>query len=155
MPVGSRRHDSALQPGALVVDFFVSLIDLIFFRRIRAIAGISIVSKPMSRSDRTQLVCLNQFGFLAAPGCQLLMAPKERKAPLILGFCRKALRIGWVLGIVRSPGGNKQKNCFQRGCKGTKRAYNTRPRPEGRSLHEIGCDHWGSTPSRPKAPKLG
>ena len=30
MPVGSRRHDSALQPGALVVDFFVSLIDIIF-----------------------------------------------------------------------------------------------------------------------------
>ena len=118
MPVGSRRHDSALQPGALVVDFFVSLIDLIFFRRIRAIAGISIVSKPMSRSDRTQLVCLYQFGFLASPGCQLLMVPKERKAPLILVFCRKALRIGWVLGIVRSPGGNKQKNCFQRVVKG-------------------------------------
>ena len=155
MPVGSRRHDSALQPGALVVDFFVSLIDLIFFRRIRAIAGISIVSAPMSRSDRTQSVCLWQFGMLAAPGCQLPLAAKERKAPLILGFCRKALRIGWVLGIVRSPGGNKQKNCFQRGCKGTKRAYNTRPRPEGRSLHEIGCDHWGSTPSRPKALKLG
>lgn len=133
----------------------MSLIDLIFFRRIGTIAGVSIVSKPMSRSDRTRLVYPCQFGSLAAPGYQLLMAPKERKAPLILGFCRKALRIGWVLGILRSPVGNKQKNCFQRGCKGTKRAYNTRPRPGGRSLHEIGCDHWGSTPSKPKALKFG
>ena len=106
MPVGRRRHDSALQPRAFVVDFR-GLIELTFFRRIRAIAGLSIVSRPMSCSDRTQSVCLWQFGMLAAPGCQLPMVPKERKAPLILGFCRKALRIGWVLGIVRSPAGNK------------------------------------------------
>ena len=134
---------------------FSSLIELTMFRRIRAMAGLSIVSGSMSCSDRTQSVCLWQFGMLAAPGCQLPMAAKERKAPLILGFCRKALRIGWVFGIVRSPAGNKQKNCFQKGCKGTKRAYNTRPRPGGRSLHETGSDHWGSKPSKPKALKFG
>ena len=32
MPAGSRRHDSVLQPGALVVDSFASLIDRIFSR---------------------------------------------------------------------------------------------------------------------------
>ena len=115
MPVGSRRHDSALQPGALVVDFFVSLIDLIFFRRIRAIAGISIVSKPMSRSDRTQLVCLYQFGFLAAPGCQLLMAPKERKAPLILLFLRKSFAYLMGLGYSAQPWREQAKKLFPKG----------------------------------------
>ncbi len=134
---------------------FSGLIELTIFRPISAMAGLSIGSGAMSRSDRTQLVCPCQFGFLAAPGCQLLMAPKERKAPLILGFCRKALRIGWVFGIVRNPAGNKQKNCFQKGCKGIKHAYNTRPRPGGRSLHETGSDHWGSKPSKPKALKFG
>ena len=86
---------------------FSGLIELTMFRRIRAMAGLSIVSGSMSCSDRTQSVCLWQFGMLAAPGRQLPMAAKERKAPLILGFRRKALRIGWVFGIVRSPAGNK------------------------------------------------
>ena len=97
---------------------FAGLIELTMFRRIRAMAGLSIVSGSMSCSDRTQSVCLWQFGMLAAPGCQLPMAAKERKAPSMLGFCRKALRIGWVLGIVRSPAGNKQKIVSKRVVKG-------------------------------------
>ena len=69
--------------------------------------GRSIVSRPMLCSDRTPSICQWQLGILTAQGCQLPMATKESKAPVILVFCRKALRIRWVLGIVRNPVGNK------------------------------------------------
>ena len=115
MPVGSRRHDSALQPGALVVDFFVSLIDLIFFRRIRAIAGISIVSEPMSRSDRTQLVCLYQFGFFGCARLPIADGPEGAESPVNTGFLQKSFAYRMGLGYSSQPWREQAKKSFPKG----------------------------------------
>ena len=66
-------------------------------------AGRSIVSRPMSRSDRTHSVCLWQLGMLAAPGCQLPTATKEQKAPLILVFLQKSFAYRMGLGYSAQP----------------------------------------------------
>ena len=88
VPVGGRRHDSALQPGPPVVDF--REMELTVFRRIRTMVGRSIVSRPMLCSDRTPSICQWQLGILTAQGCQLPMATKESKAPVILVFLQKS-----------------------------------------------------------------
>ena len=113
MPVGRRRHDSALQPGPSVVD--IREIELSVFRRIRTIAGRSIVSRPMSCSDRTPSVCQWQFGILAATGCQLRMVKKERKTPVIQLFLQKSFAYLMGLGYSAQPCREQVKNLFPKG----------------------------------------
>ena len=115
MPAGSRRHDSALQPGALVVDFFASLIDRNFFQRIGTIAGTSIVSKPMSRSDRTQLVCPCQFGVFGCARLPIADGPEGAESPVNTGFLQKSFAYRMGLGYSAQPCREQAKKLFPKG----------------------------------------
>ena len=96
-----------------MVDF--REIELTVFRRIRTMVGRSIVSRPMLCSDRTPSVCQWQLGILAAPGCQLPMATKERKAPVILVFLQKSFAYLMGLGYSAQPCREQVKKLFPKG----------------------------------------